>query len=237
MVDVFVNSESVVDSEGIVHLDLQDAYSAGDNIIISEGVISAVDTVYEAGPNIVIDNNVISAVDTTYSAGDHIVIDGANVISAVVDEETIGEDVIVTRDVGYYYEGDLIPADTPLKEIIKNMLFQETPPVPPVTDKWLFGAFNEVPTSLEVGWSSDDIVDPQEFVRAGKVQYFNLNRQYGCIAYPQSLGQLTSIWESDFQNVISIWDRSEAVLNGVPYYIYCSPKAKVTNIKEEFRWR
>jgi hypothetical protein len=47
-------------------------YTAGDNVSITNDVISAVDTKYTAGTNVQINNNVISATDTTYTAGDGI---------------------------------------------------------------------------------------------------------------------------------------------------------------------
>lgn len=44
-------------------------YTAGSNISIDNGVISATDTTYTAGANVSINNGVISATDTTYTAG------------------------------------------------------------------------------------------------------------------------------------------------------------------------
>lgn len=53
-----------------VESEKQDKLTAGDNITITDNVISATDTTYTAGDNISIsDENVISATDTTYSAG------------------------------------------------------------------------------------------------------------------------------------------------------------------------
>ena len=111
--DVIVNGQSVV-SEGVANITIGNMLEPGDNIIISEGVISAVDTTYQAGDNISISEGVISA----------------NV------EDKTDEDILVTVDVGNYYAGDIIPANTPLKDIIKNMFYKEQPPVPPVTDMW-----------------------------------------------------------------------------------------------------
>lgn len=218
IIDVLVNGQSVVTSEGIAYVNAS-----------SEGMI------YEAGENITIDGNVINAVDTTYTAGENIYIDPNNVISATVDD-LLGRDLLVTKDVGYYYAGDIITADTPLRDIIRNMLYQETPPTPPQTDKWCFGAFNDPPTSMEGMWSMEDI-DGSEVARTGKVQYFTTNRQYASIAYPQSMGPLVNIIESDFLAVLDNWTRVETVYNGVPYYIYYNIKTKSNNIKEEFKWR
>lgn len=118
IIDVIVNSESVVDSEGKAY------------IILPEPGQS-----YVAGENITIDGNVISAIDTTYTAGEHITIDSNNVISADIDD-VMGEDVLVTVDVGNYYAGDVIPATETLRDVIKNLLYKETPPVPPTVDTW-----------------------------------------------------------------------------------------------------
>ena len=58
------------------------SYSAGANVQINDGVISATDTTYTAGTNVQINNGVISATDTTYTAGSGIAISAQNVISA-----------------------------------------------------------------------------------------------------------------------------------------------------------
>lgn len=66
--------------------ELQPALTAGDNITISDGVISATDTKYTAGSNVSIsDQNVISATDTTYTAGTGISINAQNEISTDKD--------------------------------------------------------------------------------------------------------------------------------------------------------
>ena len=76
----------------------QDALTAGPNITISGGVISATDTTYEAGSNISINNGVISATDTTYTAGDNISISGG-VISATDTTYTAGTGIDITGGV------------------------------------------------------------------------------------------------------------------------------------------
>ena len=78
-----------------VESEKQDKLTAGDNITITDNVISAVDTTYTAGDNINITDNVISAVDTTYTAGDNITITD-NVISAVDTTYTAGEDLLLS---------------------------------------------------------------------------------------------------------------------------------------------
>ena len=216
IVDVFVNSESVVDSEGNAYINITPGLD------------------YEAGDNIVIDGNVINAVDTTYTAGENISISPENVISATIDD-VMGVDTLVTKDVGYYYAGDIITADTPLRDVIRNLLYQETPPTPPQSDKWFFGVFGTEPTSLEGMWSSEDI-DAQELSRTGKVQYFSTRRQFAAVAYPQSMGNLTQIIEADSEPALDNWTKVETVYNGVPYYIYYNIKTS-GDLKEEFRWR
>ena len=61
--------------------EVQPKLTAGDNVSITNGVISATDTTYTAGDNITIEDGVISATDTTYTAGNNITINDG-VISA-----------------------------------------------------------------------------------------------------------------------------------------------------------
>lgn len=61
ILDVQVNDVSVVDSDGFAKINTSDIVTAGDNINITNGVISATDTTYTAGDNIDITNEVISA--------------------------------------------------------------------------------------------------------------------------------------------------------------------------------
>ena len=58
-------------------------YTAGANISINNGEISATDTTYTAGTNISITNGVISATDTTYTAGTGINISNGEISSTV----------------------------------------------------------------------------------------------------------------------------------------------------------
>ena len=211
--DVIVNGESVV-SEGVANITIGNTLQPGDNITISEGIISAIDTTYTAGDNISIENNVISA--------------------EVVDKTD--EDILVTTDVGNYYAGDIIPKDTPLKDIIKNMFYKETPPAPPTVDTWYWWASNDVPTEIP-GSASSKTIDATEVAREGITQYFTTNRQHATIAYPASMGNLTSIFESDFIEVLEMWGRVETVKDGVPYLIYYNVKTKSNNLKEKFSWR
>ena len=133
IVDVFVNSESVVDSEGKAYIVLPEPGQS-----------------YIAGENIDITGNVISAIDTKYTAGDNIEISDENVISASIDD-VIDEDILVTVDVGNYFAGDIIHAGEKLKDVVKNLLYKETPPVPPVVDSWYWWASNDVPTEISPG--------------------------------------------------------------------------------------
>ena len=72
-------------------------YTAGENVTISNGVISARDTTYTAGENVTISNNVISARDTTYTAGENVTISngvisasGGGEVEYSTDEKVIG---------------------------------------------------------------------------------------------------------------------------------------------------
>ena len=204
IIDVIVNGESTVDSEGKAYITIGSegpTYVAGDNITIENDVISAIDTVYTAGENITIDGTVINAIDTTYTAGENIVIDSENVISANIDD-ILGQDLLVNIDVGGYYAGDVIEGTTTLRDIIKHLLQKEVPPTPPVQDTWYWWASNDIPTEIADSASSKAI-DAQEVAREGMVQYFTTNRQYATVAYPASMGNLTHIIESDMFDVLS----------------------------------
>lgn len=67
--------------DAVESVEQKDIYTAGDNVSISDGVISATDTTYTAGDNISISGGVISATDTTYTAGDNIAISSGGAIS------------------------------------------------------------------------------------------------------------------------------------------------------------
>lgn len=71
------------------------SYSAGANVQINDGVISATDTTYTAGSNVQINNGVISATDTTYSAGANISINAQNEISATDTKYTAGANITI----------------------------------------------------------------------------------------------------------------------------------------------
>ena len=216
IIDVIVNGESTVDSEGIAY-------------VTTGGT-------YEAGENITIDGNVINAVDTVYTAGDNIEISPENVISANIDD-ILGQDLLVNVDCGGYYAGDVIEGTTTLRDIIKHLLQKEVPPTPPVQDTWYWWASNDVPTEI-ANSASSKAIDAQEVARNGMVQYFDTNRQYATVAYPASMGNLTHIIESDMFDVLSTnWTKVETIKDGVPYFIYYNVKTKSTNLKEEFKWR
>jgi len=79
-----------------LHIEIPE-YTAGENVTISNGVISATDTTYTAGENVTIENGVISATDTTYTAGDNITIQngvisasGGGSVEYSTDERVIG---------------------------------------------------------------------------------------------------------------------------------------------------
>lgn len=67
--------------EAVEAVETKTVYTAGDNVSITDGVISATDTTYTAGDNVTITDGVISATDTTYTAGDNVTINDG-VISA-----------------------------------------------------------------------------------------------------------------------------------------------------------
>ncbi|WP_038155211.1 hypothetical protein, partial [Veillonella magna] len=74
--NVTVKSE---EKDGVTHVtisatDKDTTYTAGDNVTIENGKISAKDTTYTAGDNVMIENGKISAKDTTYTAGENVTI-------------------------------------------------------------------------------------------------------------------------------------------------------------------
>lgn len=81
----------------------QDVLTAGDNVSITNNVISATDTTYTAGANVSISSsNVISATDTTYSAGSGITLTGTTFSAdkTVMQEKlTAGSNVQINNNV------------------------------------------------------------------------------------------------------------------------------------------
>lgn len=74
-------------------------YSAGTNITIdSNNVISAAAPAYQAGANIDITNDTISATDTTYTAGTNITIDANNEISATDTVYSAGNGITINSN-------------------------------------------------------------------------------------------------------------------------------------------
>lgn len=90
-----------VDNQGALEWAEDDntEYTAGANVSIVNGEISAVDTTYTAGDNVQIsEQNVISATNTTYSAGTNVSIDANNEISAVDTTYTAGTNVQISNE-------------------------------------------------------------------------------------------------------------------------------------------
>jgi hypothetical protein len=71
-------------------------YTAGANVSISNGVISATNTIYTAGANVSISNGVISATNTTYTAGANITISNGE-ISATNTTYTAGDNITISN--------------------------------------------------------------------------------------------------------------------------------------------
>ena len=99
--NVTVTSE---EKDGVTHVtisatDKDTTYTAGENVTIENGKISAKDTTYTAGENVTIDKDgKISAKDTTYTAGDNVTIDKDGKISAKDTTYTAGENVTIDKD-------------------------------------------------------------------------------------------------------------------------------------------
>ena len=98
MIKDYTAGENVsISEDGVISAtDTDTTYTAGANITIEDGVISATDTTYTAGENITIENGVISATDTdtTYTAGENIKIEN-NVISATGTTYEAGENITI----------------------------------------------------------------------------------------------------------------------------------------------
>ena len=95
--NVTVTSE---EKDGVTHVtisatDKDTTYTAGENVTIENGKISAKDTTYTAGENVTIENGKISAKDTTYTAGENVTIDKNGKISAKDTTYTAGENVTI----------------------------------------------------------------------------------------------------------------------------------------------
>ena len=89
---------SIDDTNGSLYAPTPTVYTAGDNVTIDDGVISAADTTYTAGDNITIEDGVISATATTYTAGNNITIEDG-VISATDTTYTAGTGISITDGV------------------------------------------------------------------------------------------------------------------------------------------
>lgn len=142
VVDVIVDDTSVVNPQTMIaEIDLtgkQDVLTAGINIDITGGVISATDTTYTgtgvisisnenvisadlsskqdvltAGDNITITGATISATDTTYTAGDNIIISAQNAISADLSSK---QDVLTAGDYISIDSENVISADLSSKQ-------------------------------------------------------------------------------------------------------------------------
>ena len=78
---------------------VQEKLTAGDNITISDNVISATNTTYTAGANVQISNeNVISATDTTYTAGTGLNLSGTEFsvdTSEIQEKLTAGSNIVI----------------------------------------------------------------------------------------------------------------------------------------------
>jgi hypothetical protein len=78
---------------------VQEKLTAGDNITISDNVISATSTTYTAGANVQISNeNVISATDTTYTAGTGLDLNGTEFsvdTSEIQEKLTAGSNIVI----------------------------------------------------------------------------------------------------------------------------------------------
>ena len=113
--NVTVTSE---EKDGVTHVtisatDKDTTYTAGENVTIENGKISAKDTTYTAGENVTIENGKISAKDTTYTAGENVTIDKDGKISAKDTTYTAGSNLELTNKT----EFSLVPELTNIESI------------------------------------------------------------------------------------------------------------------------
>ena len=170
-----------------------------------------------------------------YTAGDHISISSEGVISANIDD-VIGEQITVTRDVGGYDAGDIVPANEKIIDIIKHLLGEQLPPEPPKEYKLWSGVSNSIPVNIDPSWGYE-MINPDELLEEGRfVKYFNANRQWEGIAYPGSMPDLVKI-DQGMGNMLSSWTKLEVVYQGEPYKLYYGTSMVKEESSYEFSWR
>lgn len=230
----FAGENVSIDSENVISA-IDTKYSAGEGITIdSENVISAA---YEAGENITISEGVISAVDTKYTAGENIIIDSENVISSPM---LIDKELVVSQDIGGYFAGDVIPEDTPIRQILETLLSPAPRPEPP-TENLLFwgvgGDRRNPPTGIESTMASE-VIDPQELERYGIIKHYVAQTQWTVLAFPISMPKLVYAEANDTgMNALDAWQYKTVEYLGKQYHYYYSGPIKSQDTKWDFRWR
>ena len=171
-----------------------------------------------------------------YTAGENIVIEDYEISSPML----IDKELTVGADIGGYFAGDVIPEDTPLRDIIEKILCPEPRPVPP-TDNLMFwgvgGDRRNPPTGLDGTYSSESI-DPQEMERYGTIKHYQTNAQWTVFAFPLSMPKLVYAEANDTgMNALDAWSYKTVEYAGQQYHYYYSGPTKSADTKWVFKWR
>lgn len=152
--------------------------------------------------------------------GDNITIENG-VISSTSTSSVLTESLTVTENVGGVTAGTVFPAGTSLIAILTQILVTSTPPV--AGDKIYYAITNAIPSMDTINnpgtgeqVASSDIIESQsQYVHSYNNGTSN-DPQYFSIAYPSSLGDLTSILDGINSEQLGIFTR---VIDG-SYNIY-----------------
>ena len=133
--------------------------------------------------------------------------------------------IIVSRQVGGYSVGDIIPEGTKVLDIIQHMLSPEVGP-----NKIYFGVSNQIPTTLQY---LTPVEMAESAVFEGVSYAYTSDNQYFVYAYKKNIGELKSIKDCNCFENIDGWIRNEYA----DYYIYYTKEPlTVTDFKLTFKY-
>lgn len=211
-------------------LRLQEEIDKKQNIIDSNNKL---DVNYVNGISVVGKTNNYNDLNNKLIKGDNIDIDSNNVISANITEK-LHEDLKVTRNVGGYFENDIIPAGTSLYDIICNILHPQIPGGKSYV-YWYIG--NSIPEAVDSSWVKEE--KDSSIVQSGISHYFNTNKQFIGFAFDRSFGNLKHVYQNDLTmfDLLPDFEVREVSFEGKNLYMYyVTEKLMGTNDKYEFLW-